>query len=510
MTEEQIDSQANNKRIAKNTILLYFRMIFITGVNLYTSRVILQVLGAEDYGTYNVVGGVVTMLSFITASLSASTSRFITFELGKGKEGNTERMFRCSTTIFYVFTIIGFILAETIGLWFIQTQLNIPAGRLTAAFWVYQFSIVSFTISLISISYNALIIAKEHINAFAYISIYEGLARLGILYLIAILPFDDLLIYAGFLALVQLSVRMIYTIYCKRHFQEANGKWLWDRNLSKEIFSYAGWTVSGNLAVVGYTQGINILLNIYFGPVVNASRAIATQVQTALAQFYTNFQTAIRPQVIKNYAQGNFEYMHSLVLRAGRLSFMLAILVSVPFLTFTEYVLDLWLANPPHHIVTFVRLTMIAGISNSLSQHTLMSIHAVGDIKRFQIIEGGCLLMILPISWILLKYLHVSAEAVILVYVIVEVLTLFVRVYLVYPKIGLKIKLFYTKILYPSCLSLALCAIPAFLMYKYCYPDNFFSFIGLVIALIIIELVIIYVCGLDKIEQAIIGSKLKL
>lgn len=502
------DIESNNKRIAKNTILLYFRMIFIMAVNLYTSRVVLQVLGAEDYGTYNVVGGVVTMLSFITASMGAATSRFITFELGK-EGGNAERMFRCATTIFYIFAIVGFILAETVGLWFVQTQLNIPEGRETAAFWVYQFSIVSFVISLLSATYNALIIAKEKMGAFAYISIYDGLARLGILYLLYVIPYDNLIVYAGLLMLVQLSVRVIYTIYCKRNFTESNGKWLWDGAVSKQIFSYAGWSISGYIAIVGYTQGINILLNIYFGPVVNAARAIATQVQTALAQFYANFQTAIRPQVIKNYAQGNMEYMHSLVLRTGRISFMLAVLVSLPFLAFTEYVLNLWLVNPPEHVVTFVRLTMIAGISNSLSHHTIMAIHATGDIKKFQLVEGGCLLTILPISWILLKFLHVPSEVVILVYVIVEVITQFVRVHLVYPKIGLPTKAFYTMILPPSLLSLLLCSIPAYLMYLYVYPTKFITFAGLSIALVVIECFIIAIFGLDTSERNMILTKLK-
>ena len=498
----------SNKRIAKNTLLLYFRMLLIMAVNLYASRVILDVLGAPDYGTYNVVGGVVSMLSFITASLSSATSRFITFELGK-QGGDVEKMFRCTTTIFYIFAIIGFVLAETFGLWFVKTKLNIPAGRESAAFWVYQCSVISFIISLLSVSYNALIIAKEKMSAFAYISIYDGLARLAILYLIAIMPVDHLISYAVLLAFVQLSVRIIYTIYCKRNFSESNGRWCWDGQISRQIFKYAGWTVGGHLAIVGYTQGINILLNIYFGPVVNAARAIATQVQNALAQFYANFQNAIRPQVIKSYAQGDLEYMHSLVLRSGRISFMLAILVSVPFLAFTEYVLNLWLVNPPEHVVGFVRLTMIAGISNSLSQHTLMAIHATGDLKKFQIYEGSCLLTILPISWILLKFYNVSPEAVILVYVIVEVLTQFVRVHLVYPKIGLQIKQFYTKILGPSLLTLFLCAIPAYLIYRYAYPENFISFALWTILLVIAEGIIIGLCGLDSTERAIIIYKIK-
>ena len=500
------ESIANNKRIAKNTILLYLRMIFITGVNLYTSRIILKVLGADDFGTYNVVGGVVLMLSFITGSLSNATSRFITFELGKDNRDNTERMFRCTNTIFYLFAIFSFILAETVGLWFVQTQLNIPPGRENAAFWVYQFSVMTFVLSLLSISYNALIIAKEKMDVFAYISIYDSLGRLSVLYILYIVSADKLIVYAGLLAVLQLSIRIIYTVYCTRHFSEANGRWLWDKNISREVFTYAGWTVTGHLAIVGYTQGLNILLNIYFGPVVNAARAIATQVQTGLAQLYANFNTAVRTQIIKNYAQGNLAYMHSLVIRSGRISFMLAILLSVPLFAFTEYFLKLWLVNPPEHVVTFVRLTLIAGLSNSLSNHTLMSIHATGDIKRFQIIESGCLLTILPISWFLLKFFHINSELVILIYVLVEIVTQFVRVYLVYPKIELDTQLFYTKILLPSCLTLFLCAIPAWLMFKYTYPTNFLMFISLMTMLLLIESFVIFTCGLDKSERLMIRS----
>lgn len=502
------DNTSNNKRIAKNTIMLYFRMIFIMAVNLYASRVVLDVLGASDYGTYNVVGGIVTMLSFISATMSGSTSRFITFELGK-QNGDPERMFRIANTIFYIFAISAFILAETVGLWFLQTKINIPVGRETAAFWVYQFSVLSFVISLLSVSYNALIIAKEKMNAFAYISIYDGLARLGILYFIAVVPVDKLILYAGLLTIIQLSIRVIYTIYCKRNFSESNGRWLWDGKVSKEIFAYAGWSLGGHLAIVGYTQGINILLNIYFGPVVNAARAIATQVQSALAQFYANFQTAIRPQVIKNYAQGNMDYMHSLVLRTGRISCMLSIIVTVPFVAFAEYVLNLWLVNPPEHVVAFVRLTMIAGISNSLSQHTMMAIHAVGDIKKFQIVEAICLLTILPISWVLLKFFHVPSEVVILVYALVEVFTLFVRVYLSYPRIGLQIKFFYRKVFAPSIITLCLCSIPAFVMYKYFYPSNFITFTGLTVVLVAIECIAIFFVGLEQSERSFIISKIR-
>ena len=503
------DNTSNNKRIAKNTLMLYFRMIFIMGVNLYTSRVVLDVLGVEDYGTYNVVGGVVTMLSFITASLGSATSRFITFELGKGSKQDVEKMFRCTTSIFYIFAIVALVFAETVGLWFVKNKLNIPHGREIASFWVYQFSVLTFIISIISISYNSLIIAKEKMSAFAYISIYDGLARLGILYLLYLTDRDRLIVYAALLAILQLSIRLIYTIYCKRNFPETNGKWLWDTNVSKKLFSYTGWSMTGHLAIVGYTQGLNILLNIYFGPVVNAARAIAYQVQTALAQFYANFQTAIKPQVIKSYAQGDLEYMHSLVIRTGRLSFMLAILVTIPVFTFAEYILQLWLVNPPEHVVAFVRLTLIAGISNSLSQHTLMSIHATGDIKRFQLVEGGCLLTIIPISYVLLKIFHVQSETIILVYVIVEVCTQIVRVYLVYPKIQLSVRLFFFRILFPSLFTLLLCLIPSYLVYTNLYPHSIFMFCLSTAILILTDFLIIYLFGLNQKEKKVVCSYIR-
>lgn len=503
------DIQSNNRRIAKNTTMLYVRMLFITAINLYSSRVILEVLGVEDYGTYNVVGGVVSTLSFITASVGSAVSRFITFELGKSEKGDARKMFRCSATIFYIFSILSFVLAETVGLWFVMTKLNIPNGREVAAFWVYQFSVVTFILSLLSITHNALIIAKEKMSAFAYISIYDGLARLAVLYLLVLFNGDRLILYAALLCLLQLSIRCIYVIYCKINFAEADGNWLWNKDLSKEIFTYSGWAMLGHIAIVGYTQGLNILLNIFFGPVVNAARGIATQVQTGLAQLYANFNTAVRPQIVKSYAKGDMVYMHSLVLRSGKISFMLALLLSVPLIAYAEYVLNWWLVNPPEHTVAFVRLTLVACISNSLSSHTLMAIHATGDIKQFQIFESMSLLTILPISWALLHFFQVSPEMVILVYVLVEITTQFVRVLLSYPKIDLPLRLFFTRIIIPSIVTLLLCIIPVWLMSHYWYPQSFVSFVISMIICISTESVIIYLCGLDRKERELVVSFIK-
>ena len=346
-------------------------------------------------------------------------------------------------------------------------------------------------------------------NAFAYISIYEAIAKLAILFILPAIGGDSLIWYSILLMLVQVSVRIIYNVYCNKQFKESTMRWLWDKELIKSMFSYSWWTMNGYLAMVGYTQGLNILLNIFFGPVVNAARAISVQVQSALEQFFGNITMAIKPQAIKQYAQGNLEYMHVLVLKAGRISFLMSILVAIPLLMYTEYIMNLWLVNPPEHTVTFVRLMLIAGISGSLKQHTIMSIHATGDIKKFQIYEGSFLLLIIPIAYCLAKFFDASPETIILSYVIIEILSEFLRVILVYPKIDLKIKFFFTKILYKCFSVLGILSIPAFLMYRYTYPNNFISFVVLTMSLILIGIAVIFFVGLEQDEKAQVKQILK-
>ena len=311
----------NNKRIAKNTAMLYVRMFFIMAITFYTSRVVLQVLGVEDYGIYNVVGGVAAMFGFINGSLSGASSRFITFSLGKGDEKELCRVFNCVVTIHYLIAVMILIIAETFGLWFVMTQLVIPPERMEAALWVYQSAMLSMVIMLTSTPFNALIIAHERMSVFAYISVFEVIAQLGIVLLLFTLPFDKLEAYAVLIVMVQITVRVIYIGYCRHNFFESHYRLQWDKKYLREIFSYAGWTLSGNLAVVCYTQGVNVLLNLFFGPVVNAARGIAVQVQAGLMRFFSNFQTAVTPQITKSYAVNDLVYMHKLVLSSSRYSF---------------------------------------------------------------------------------------------------------------------------------------------------------------------------------------------
>ena len=307
------DTSANNKRIAKNTLLLYFRMLFMMAVSLYTSRVVLNALGVEDFGIYNVVGGVVAMFSMLSGSLSAAITRFITYELGKGNQENLKKIFSSSVTIQIGLAILIIVVAEAIGVWFLNMKMNIPDVRITAANWVFQFSILTFAVNLISVPYNASIIAHERMSAFAYISILEAIGKLAIVFLIVISPMDKLIFYAILMCAVALIVRLAYGVYCKRHFEECTYHFIFDRDLLKHMFGFAGWNFIGATSAVLRDQGGNVVINLFCGPAANAARGIAFQVNNAISGFVTNFMTALNPQITKSYAAGDRKYMMTLI-----------------------------------------------------------------------------------------------------------------------------------------------------------------------------------------------------
>ena len=357
---------STNKRIAKNALLLYFRMLFMMLVSLYTSRVVLATLGVEDFGIYNVVGGVITMFSFFNGAMSSSTQRYITFELGRGDFDQLQKVFQTSVNIHLLVALLILFLGETIGLWFFYEKMVIPASRMTAAFWVYQFSIITMMVMIVSVPYNAAIIAHEKMSIFAYISILEVLLKLGIVYLLYLTRSDKLIMYAALLCATQLLIRIVYGHYCSCHFKEVRYYWGWDLKLFKEMLYFGGWNLWGGFATVLFSQGINILLNMFFGPFVNAARGIAVQVQGAVTQFSTNFQTALNPQITKSYALGDFTYMHSLIFRSSKFTFLLLAVISFPILLETEMILQLWLNMVPAYTVVFVRLMLCITIIDAM------------------------------------------------------------------------------------------------------------------------------------------------
>lgn len=432
------DTSQNNKRIAKNTLLLYIRMIFMLVISLYTSRVVLNTLGVVDYGINNVVGGVIAMLGFLTNSLGAASSRYITYDLGKGDMSVMKRTFGNILTIHFILAAIILVIGETLGLWFMSTQLQIPQEREAAAMWVYQFSIFSSVLAVISVPYNATIIAHEKMSAFAYISIIDAVLKLLIVYLLVVIPYDKLIIYAILFFCIQVFDRVVYGIYCTKHFEETHTKLRYNGNLFREIFAFAGWTMNGNLAVMGYTQGLNILLNIFFGPAVNAARGIAVQVQNVCQQFCTNFQMALNPQLTKSYAQNNLDEMHRLLIKSSKFSFYILFFIVLPLIFKAEFVLKLWLGIIPEYTVNFLRLILVVGLLYTLSNPIIVSVHATGRLKKFQIIEGTMLLTIVPIAYILLKFFHIRPEYVFIVHIIVELCTQYARLRIVLPMIGMK------------------------------------------------------------------------
>ena len=459
-------SSDNNKRIAKNTLLLYVRMLFMMAVGLYTSRVILRTLGVIDFGINNVVGGVVMMLNFLNGSLSAASSRYITYDLGKGDMTVMKNTFGNILSIHFILAGIVFIIGETVGLWFMTTQLQIPEGRETAAFWVYQFSILTSIMTIISVPYNATIIAHEKMSAFAYISIADAVLKLLIVYLLVIIPYDKLIVYAFLFFCIQLFDRIVYGIYCTRHFEETHTRFGYDKKLFKEIFAFAGWTMNGNLAVMGYTQGLNILLNMFFGPVVNAARGVAVQVQSIVQQFCTNFQMALNPQLTKSYAQGDLEYMHKLLIKSSKFSFYILFFIAVPLMFEAQFVLKLWLGIVPEHTVNFLRLIIAASMLYSLANPLVVSVHATGSIKRFQLIEGTMLLMIVPIAYLLLKFFGIRPEYVFVVHIVVEMCTQYARLRIVLPMIGMRLREYFNKVVAPLLTVIVVSPIIPFFVYN--------------------------------------------
>lgn len=455
------DTSIGNRLLAKNTVVLYLRMLFTLALQLYTSRLVIRALGVEDYGIYNVVGGVIAMLNFLNMSLSNANSRFIAVEIGLGNQGGVQKLFGCIMTIHWLFAIIILILAETVGLWFVTKQLVIPDDRMTAAIWVYQSAVLSSIITILSSPYNGLIIAHEKMSAFAAISILDSVLKFGIALLLFHSPIDRLILYSVLHVLVQLIVRLIYTIYCKKHFPESLYRIRWDRTISSNIISFAGWTLTGNISVMGYTQGLNILLNIFFGTVVNAARGISVQVQAAARMFFSGFQTAINPQILKSYAQNNLNRMHELIFLSSRFSFYLMLLITIPVCFHAPYILELWLVDVPEHTTNFVRIMLIVGLINTIANPTMTALHATGNIKKVQLVESFLLLSIVPIAYVLLRFFHISPEMVFVTYLVVEFITQFVRVYMIYPMIKLSIRDYFIKLMYPivvvSALSIALC-----------------------------------------------------
>ena len=437
---------ANNKRIAKNTLLLYVRLLFTMAVGLFTSRVILSTLGIEDYGVYNVVAGVVSMFSLLTGSLSTAISRFLTFTLGKGEQEKLSLVFSTSINIMIGMSFVVIVLAELIGVWFLNTHMNIPSERLYAANWVLQFSILTFALNLISVPYNAAIIAHERMSAFAYISILEVTLKLIIVCMLYMSPFDKLITYAALFAGVAIIIRVVYGTYCARHFQECHYKFIYDKSLLKDMGAFAGWNFFGSGAYLFNTQGVNIVTNIFFGVATNAARGVSNQVEGIIKQFVTNFTTAINPQITKSYAEGNLEYTYSLICRSSKFCYMLMLFFAIPFMFEAEFIMQLWLKTYPPEAPLFLRLSLIGTMIDLLGNSPAVAAWATVNIKRYYIYVSSVGCLVFPLSW-LVFCLGMPAYMSYVIFIIVYIAVLFTKLYIIKGLIEFSIKRYCREVL---------------------------------------------------------------
>lgn len=394
------NQSANNKRIAKNTVYLYIRMFISMSVSLYTSRVILQTLGVEDYGVYNVVGGVVAMFSFINATMSSATSRFLTFELGKGTTDKLKETFNSSFWVHVIIAVIIFLLSETIGLWFLVNKMVIPEGREMAAHIVYQLSILSTIISIIQVPYNATLIAHEKMDIYAYVEMLNVFLRLLILYILVLVDFDKLILHGILTMAVSTGISAFYRFYCVRNYLECRIRFGVKNEVIKPMLSFSGWDFYGNMTVTARTQGVSMLLNVFFGPIMNAAAGISASVQTAVMAFAGNVNTAVRPQIIKYYAIGEYPKMESLINTACKLNFLVMAMLIVPICFEIDYIFKIWLGNVPPMSNIFCILTLSFNLFANMSFLVNLGNHAAGKIFRPSVINGTLYIMVIPISYI--------------------------------------------------------------------------------------------------------------
>lgn len=499
------NQESNSKRIAKNTLLLYFRMILIMVVSLYTSRIILNELGVEDFGIYNLVAGVVILFSFLSNAMITATQRYLSIAIGKKDEKYIQAVFSTSLLSHFFLIFFIFLAAETIGLWLINAKLEIPADRMSATNFVYQLAILTTCVNIIRIPYNASIIANERMSFFAYVSIVETFLKLAVVWALAITPGDKLVIYSFLLLLVAIVIDIAYWYYCQR-FLLANKFYLkTNKKLFVELTSFSVWNLFGGLADIGYKQGTNIILNLFWGVSINAVLGITNQIRNALVPFIGNLQLAVNPQMVKSYALGDYEYFKILVYRISKYSYFLMLIIVFPIIFNIDLILELWLKNPPEHTAIFAILTSVYCLVDSLTGPLWAAMQAGGKIKRFQIVTGICLLLNLPVSYLFLMYGY-APSVVLIIQIVITGFTVGVRVLFVKYYSQFSIRNYVREVIFPIVFVTAL-SLPIAL-YIYAETGGYYRLL-LFILFVPMMCYIIYVCGTCKSEKEMVMRSIR-
>ena len=493
---------SKNKRIARNTLFLYFRMLLIMLVSLYTVQVVISTLGVVDYGIYSVVGGIVMIMAFLSQTISSAAQRFFSYELGKGNIEHLQKIFSSILIIFFILGLIIVVIAETVGLWMLYNKMVIPIERMNAAFWVFQFSLLTFLITIISTPYSAIIVAHEDMKIFAYVSVLEAILKLVIVYLLLLFSFDHLILYAILLFAVSCLVRGIYSLICSAKYPETKFVFIWDKDIFKSIFSYSSWTLFGTIAGTANSQGVNILLNMFFGPVANAAQSVGHQVSVALQTFSGGIFTAIRPPLIKSYADGDYEYMMSLFYKSSRYSFLLLYIILFPLAVKMNFVLSVWLGVVGEYMVEFSRLMMIYVVLVAIGTPITIIMQAANKVKLYHGVVDGFALVCLPISYICFKIFVFPASTVFIVMIIVFAIAHCIRLSIMRRFVSLRYGDYLRQFVFPV---IGVVLLSLVLAYVYGltigYNDELIGgFIDL-IALVMISLLSVLIIGMKAVER---------
>lgn len=499
-------STSKTDRIAKNTLILYSRSLFVLLISLYTSMVVLEALGVVDYGIFTVVGGVISALSFVQWSIRGTYQRFFNVEMARGNPGSIAKQFKVANAIQFFLALLLVLLAETVGLWFVNAKLVIPAERMVAANWIYQAAIISSVFAIITSPFGSLITAHERMDLSAFISVLNALLRLGIVLLIKYVYCDKLVLYAILLLLVSVLDWVLYVLLTKRRFPESTIRITWDKKMFTSMVSFSGWVLVDSLSQMLKGHGLNIVLNLFFGPVVNSARGIAYQIMGAVNQFIGSFQASFRPQLTKSYAEGDYNYMKKLYYSGTKISYYLIFTISLPIILETEYILHLWLGNNvPDYTASFTRLVLITTFVSSFANPTSCIGYATGRIKFFTIIVSSIMLSIVPLAYLFLK-LGGNPDVALWVSLIVSIIAQVVRLFVVNGLVDIDLKGYLKQVLIPTMTCTLIISVVSILP-RIILNTSFLRFVVSAVTALVFSVIVIWLLGFNKEERTLLHGK---
>lgn len=501
-------SVINQKRIAKNTAILYVRMLFIMVVSLYTSRVILSTLGEVDFGLYNVIGSIVVAFSFLNGVLSSACSRYYAIELGRKDEKALNNVFNLNIILFLILGVIIFILAETVGLWFMNHKMQIPLDRMGAAQWVYQCSVIAFVINMITTPYRSIVTAREDMKVHAYCSVVEAVLKLMIVYVLTVIPYDKLSIYAILNLGLSVGVGAFYHFYCRHYYKECRFSFYFERKLFVEIFHYTKWQVLGAIADIGKNSGINIILNMFFGALLNAARGIAYQVNMNINQFVVNFTMSFNPQIIKSYAVGETKEMMNLVFFSSKISYFLLFVLVFPVCVEIDTILAIWLGEVPDYTAIFCRLTLLASLVDSLSYSLSTAVRATGNVRLFQSLVSGTLLLAVPVAYVMYKWGGFEPASVFYMLLIISCVAQILRIYVMARIHKMHISEYIRQVIAPI-LGVTILSLPLPLIVRGFMDNSIWASLLVIIMCMVSAALNIFFVGLTATERAKLISSVK-